>query len=185
MALLGFSALHELMDALNDHWVDERDPTEREGRAYRVAIAAIKLAVQWEAASSGNHRSWYMHVMLFILPRQVAALGDLWRFSSGPLEARGARLQRAVRTNFTFRPTSADYRGNTLENAANMVEAWKYLDASELDTLRDHRLDYFGRVSRIRADRSGAAESPGPAAPPHALIAWGVVKMEIPTPNQF
>ena len=99
----GFDALHELNNAINDAWMDEANVIERKNPAYRAAIAGIKLAVQWEAA--GNHKSWYMHIMLYILPRQIAELGDLWRFSSGPLEARGARLQRAIRTSYTFRPT--------------------------------------------------------------------------------
>lgn len=136
-AILAFTALHELTKAIHDPWHDESDPSERESRAYRVAIAAIHVATQWEAASSGAHRSWYMHIMLYILPRQVAALGDLWRFSSSPLEARGAMLQRTIRTSYTFRPTlvhnpgkktKGDYRGNTLVNAATLVEAGKFLD---------------------------------------------------------
>ena len=184
VCLQGFDALHELMCAVNDDWVDERDSSEREARAFRAAIAGIKLAWQWEAASVGRHRSWYMHIMLYIMPRQIAELGDLWRFSSGPLEARGARLQRAVRTNFTFRPTSDNYRGNTLTNAANMVEASKFLKDPELDTRRQNRLDYFGRVSRIRAAKPGTAvDDSGPSEPSDAMTDWALVKMETPTPT--
>ena len=113
---------------LNDPWRDESDAAERKSRAYRAAIAAIGVATQWEAASGGAHRSWYMHIMLYILPRHIAKYGDLWRYSTGPLEAKGAMLQRTIRTSYTFRPTrvqepgvvtKGDYRGNTLNQCRN------------------------------------------------------------------
>ena len=59
IAILAFSALHDLTKAVNDPWRDESDPIERKARAFRAAIAAIHVATQWEAASGGAHRSWY------------------------------------------------------------------------------------------------------------------------------
>jgi hypothetical protein len=177
ICLRGFHALHDLMRAVNEPWVDETNKAEREERAYRAAIAGIKLAVQWEAAGP-THRSWYMHIMLYILPRQIAALGDLWRFSSGPLEARGASLQRSVRTNFTYRPTAAGYSGNLLVHAGTMVEASKHLTEPELDSRKKHRLDYFGRASRaqkIKASPACDAESADP------MLEWSSVKQEVPS----
>lgn len=185
--LNGFDALHELTRAINDPWVSEYDSVERKTRAHLAAIAAIKLSVQWEAASGGNHRSWYMHIMLYILPRQIAELGDLWRFSSGPLEARGARLQRAVRTNGIFRPSvvsdpnkksKGDYSGNTLTHAATMVEAGKYLleENPELDSRRQHRLDYYGRSSKARKAQIDVDAEPELFASP--LLEWCKVKCE-------
>ena len=120
--------------------------------------------------------------MLFILPRQVATYGDLWRFSTGPLEARGAMLQRSVRTSYTFRPTviqnpgqktKGDYRGNTLKNAATLVEANKFLDRSEFNTRKEHRLDYFGRSSKASLPKLGCE------GPMHtALQRFALVKIE-------
>ena len=57
----------------------------------------------------------------------------------------------------TFKPTKVqeqgkktkgDYRGNTLVHAGTLVEAGKYLEYDELDTRKQHRLDYVGRSSR-------------------------------------
>ena len=61
------------------------------------------VALAWEAAAI-NHKSWYMHIMLYILPRFIFKLGDLWAYATGALEQRGAQLKRIGRCVVSFRP---------------------------------------------------------------------------------
>ena len=92
-------------------------------------------------------------------------------------------LQRTIRTSYTFRPTliqnagektKGDYRGNTLVNAATLVEANKFLDHSELDSRKQHRLDYYGRSSKAALPKQGCE---GPTI--EALERFAIVKREL------
>ena len=91
-------------------------------------------------------------------------------------------LQRTIRTSYTFRPTvvqvpgektKGDYRGNTLTNAATLVEASKLLDSEELDTRKQHRLDYYGRSSKASLPKHGCE---GPKQ--DAFQRFAIVKLE-------
>eukprot|EP00965_Chrysotila_dentata_P238940 6202809-Pleurochrysis_carterae.AAC.1 len=48
------------------------------------------------------------HIIVYILPRLVARHGNLWRFSTAKLEARGARCKHIVRRQTSARPRSKD-----------------------------------------------------------------------------
>ena len=76
---------------------------EREARALRVFKAAALCGKYMEAGGT-THKSWTPHIAQYILFRHVARYGDLWRFSSGALEQRGAQLKRIGSCVACFRP---------------------------------------------------------------------------------
>ena len=107
VALRFFDAYFELYCALNEPWHgDEADQGVREARALRVFKAAVKCGKYMEAGGT-NHKSWTPHISMWILFRHVARYGDLWRFSSGALEQRGAQLKRIGSCVACFRPRRA------------------------------------------------------------------------------
>ena len=65
-------------------------------------------------AGGTQHKSWTPHISMWILFRHVARYGDLWRFSSGALEQRGAQLKRIGSCVACFRPRVAA-KGRTAE----------------------------------------------------------------------
>ena len=50
------------------------------------------------------HKSWYVHYLVWIVPRMIFLHGDLWRFCTAAMESRGARLKRMGRTVICWRP---------------------------------------------------------------------------------
>ena len=66
--------------------------------------AAVRLGDALNAASDYKHKSWYVHFLIWIVARQIALYGDLWRFSTACIESRGARLKRMGRTVICWRP---------------------------------------------------------------------------------
>lgn len=44
------------------------------------------------------------HILAYILPLQVAKRGNLWRFSSAKLEARGGRVKKIARAVVSWQP---------------------------------------------------------------------------------
>ena len=57
-------------------------------------LAAVALALALNSLSDFKHKSWYVHLLVWIVPRQIVKHGDLWRFSTVATESRGARLKR-------------------------------------------------------------------------------------------
>ena len=74
--------------------------------------------------------------------------------------------------------TKGDYRGNTLTNAAMLVEASKFLDQAEFDSRKQHRLDYYGRSSKASLPKLGCE---GPKL--EALERFALVKREAVAPS--
>ena len=63
----------------------------------------MKLAKALNKASNYNHLSWYIHLLVFVVPRQIFKYGNTWRFSTAPIESRGARLKRLGRAVTNWR----------------------------------------------------------------------------------
>jgi hypothetical protein len=121
-----FDAYLDLYCALCDQWVeDERVAAVREARALRVFVAAVKI-FKYVEDSSTQHKSWYMHIMAYILPRHVARYGDLWRYSSGALEQRGAQLKTIGRSVACFRPYVAEAYTKTVGEREVHVRAHRH-----------------------------------------------------------
>ena len=66
----------------------------REERACEAAHAAIRFAKSFEGVCNSRHRSWYLHLFVYVVPRQIEKYGALWPFSTAALESRGARIKR-------------------------------------------------------------------------------------------
>ena len=59
-----------------------------------LCSSATKFARYLNIASSYRHKSWYVHRVLWVVPRQLFRYGDTWRYSATAIESRGARLKR-------------------------------------------------------------------------------------------
>ena len=57
-----------------------------------------------KASTMGKHKSWYVYLVVWVVPRQIAKWGDGWAFSTAPIEQRGARLKRLCHTVVSWRP---------------------------------------------------------------------------------
>eukprot|EP00965_Chrysotila_dentata_P133384 4410507-Pleurochrysis_carterae.AAC.1 len=57
--------------------------------------------------SNYGHMSWYVHYIVWIVPRQIFQYGDLWRFSTIMIESRGAKLKKLGRLTCSWRPLQA------------------------------------------------------------------------------
>ena len=53
--------------------------------------------------SSTRHKSWYVHLTVWVVPRQLFQYGDTWRYSTAAIESRGARLKRFGRKMASWR----------------------------------------------------------------------------------
>ena len=104
LALRAFDAYYVLYSALNEPWHGQEHVQDvREARALRVFKAAATVGKYMEAGGT-THKSWTLHIAQYILFRHVARYEDLWRFSSGALEQRGAQLKRIGSCVACFRP---------------------------------------------------------------------------------
>ena len=69
-----------------------------------LPVAAVAFAVALNTVSDYKHKSWYVHYMVWIVPRMIYLHGDLWRFSTAAIESRNARLKRMGITCISWRP---------------------------------------------------------------------------------
>ena len=83
---------------------EERTKAYKEKRALTFAKCAAAVTKSMKALSIGKHKSWYVHLVQWVVPLQMAEVGDLWPFSTGPVEQRGARLKRIAREIVCWRP---------------------------------------------------------------------------------
>ena len=67
---------------------------EREDRAKRYFIAIVAFAHRVESVTNGRHKSYYLHLFVWLVPRQTARFGNLWRFCTSAAEYRNARFKR-------------------------------------------------------------------------------------------
>ena len=111
LALRAFDAYYVLYSALNEPWHGQEHVQDvREARALRVFKAAATVGKYMEAEGT-THKSWTLHIAQYVLPLHVARYGDLWRFSSGALEQRGAQLKRIGSCVACFRPLAKGPKG--------------------------------------------------------------------------
>ena len=67
--------------------------------------------------SNNSHQSWYVHYLIYIVPRQMYKYGNTWRFSTAPIESRGARLKRLGRKVVNWRARAANTVYNYVSRA--------------------------------------------------------------------
>ena len=91
-------------------YAEWREPWESRATAYAEsrALALLRCAVDvsstLKALSVNKHKSWYVWLTVWVVPRQMAKHGDLWAFGTSPVEQRGARLKKFVRNVVSWRP---------------------------------------------------------------------------------
>ena len=73
-------------------------------RAYAFLILACELSANIKSLSCGKCKSWYIHLVVWVVPLQMALCFDLWAYGTSPVEQRGARLKRFVRSIVCWRP---------------------------------------------------------------------------------
>ena len=78
-------------------------------RALKFAKLAALLSTSMKAASLGKHKSWYTYLTVWVVPRQMADWGDTWAFCTSPIEQRGARLKKIIRSVVSWRPAHDGY----------------------------------------------------------------------------
>jgi hypothetical protein len=97
-----WEAADGLFHAWRDEWTSD-DSTYRASRALRFLRAAIQFSEALNLVSNYKHKSWYVHLCVFVVPQQLADEGNSQRFSTAPIESRGARLKRTGRRVVSWR----------------------------------------------------------------------------------
>lgn len=122
-------------------YVEWRTPWElktdeyKQKRALMFAKCAAANSKAMKALSIGKHKSWYVHLTLWVIPLQIAEVGDLWPFSTGPVEQRGARLKRIAREVVSWRPPDDGFV-NDANGKRHFVKRRKYDTCAMLQLLR-------------------------------------------------
>ena len=95
-------AYGEAFDSINDEWTS--DTTEyKEERAINTYRAGLRFLQGMKAMSNSRCSSHYIPLVAYILPQQMAVVGDAWPYSTRAVEARGGRLKRISRKVCCFR----------------------------------------------------------------------------------
>ena len=99
----GWAKFCELYVEWRTAWTS-RTTTYAQTRALTFAKLAATLSSAMKAVSLGKHKSWYYYLVVWVVPRQMAEWGDTWAYSTSPIEQRGARLKRIIRSVVSWRP---------------------------------------------------------------------------------
>eukprot|EP00966_Prymnesium_polylepis_P113026 2614183-Prymnesium_polylepis.1 len=84
-------------------WPKVVDASVKKKRALSFLLCAIEFAEAVKNVSYKKHKSWYVFLTVWVVPRQIAARGDLFPYSTAPVEQRGARMKRIVRSCVSWR----------------------------------------------------------------------------------
>ena len=113
-------------------------------RALKFAKLAAKLSIaaKPKALSLGKHKSWYIYLVVWVVPRQMATYGDTWAFSTAPIEQRGARLKKIIHSVVSWRPVHTGWVAvsGPAEQGAEAPKTWvgrrKYESCAMMQLLR-------------------------------------------------
>eukprot|EP00965_Chrysotila_dentata_P261876 6214393-Pleurochrysis_carterae.AAC.3 len=127
-----WEAYAELHAAWRDPWTDDSKAT-RAKRALRFLRAAIAFTKELNKVSNFKHKSWYVHVIVFVVPQQIAKHGDTWVYSTMAIESRGARLKRYGRSTVSWRKavngwSSFDYTNRA--SGAKVQRTQRYMSSA-------------------------------------------------------
>ena len=103
LGLNAWSAFANVYAAWRDPWKEQTRQYSSQ-RALEFARVACTLSIAMKAMSLGKHKSWYVFLTVWVVPRQMAIHGDLWAYGTSPVEQRGARLKKFVRSVVSWRP---------------------------------------------------------------------------------
>ena len=106
-------------------------------RALAFAKCAAKVSTTMKDLSIGKQKSWYVHLVMWVIPLQMAEVGDMWAFSTGPLEQRGARLKRIAREVVSWRPPDDGFvADDAMSDGRRFVARRKYDTCAMMQLLR-------------------------------------------------
>jgi hypothetical protein len=103
LGLNAWSAFAQVYAEWREPWT-QSGPAYAQQRALSFLRCACALSEAMKAVSMGKHKSWYAFLTVWVVPRQMATRGDLWAYGTSPVEQRGARLKRIIRTVVSWRP---------------------------------------------------------------------------------
>ena len=84
-------------------WPSVSDDAVKQQRALDFLHRAIDFSEAMKDVSYKKHKSWYVFLTVWVASRQIAQRGDLWAYSTAPIESRGARMKRIVRSCISWR----------------------------------------------------------------------------------
>ena len=84
-----WEAYGDVFSAWREEW-QENTPEYRAKRALRFLRASIEFSKALNKVSNYKHQSWYVHYLVWIVPRQIFEVGDMWRYSTCAIESRKA-----------------------------------------------------------------------------------------------
>ena len=103
LGLNAWGAFAEVYAAWRSVW-DEHTLEYAQGRALAFVKVACALSTAMKALSLGKHKSWYVFLTVWVVGKQMAMHGDLWAYGTSPVEQRGARLKKIIRSVVSWRP---------------------------------------------------------------------------------
>ena len=77
----------DVFSAWREEWTEDT-PAYRAKRALRFLRASIEFSKALNKVSNYKHQSWYVHYLVWVVPRQIFELGDTWRYSTCAIESR-------------------------------------------------------------------------------------------------
>ena len=95
-----------LYEAWMAEWSGTIDETVKQERALTFLHRAIDFSEAMKDVSYKKHKSWYVFLTVWVASRQIAERGDLWAYSTSPIESRGARMKRIARSCVSWRGPS-------------------------------------------------------------------------------
>jgi hypothetical protein len=142
LGLNAWGAFAQLYAEWREPW-KERSTAYSEVRALAFLRHACELSRTMKAVSLGKHKSWYVFLTVWVVPRQMAIHGDLWAYCTAPVEQRGARLKRIIRTVVSWRPYHdgwVDVAGPANQGEVSKPRVWisrrRYESCAMLQLLR-------------------------------------------------
>ena len=77
----------EVFSAWRAEWTED-SPEYRAKRALAFLRASMEFSKRLNKVSNYKHQSWYVHYLVWIVPRQIFELGNTWSFSTCAIESR-------------------------------------------------------------------------------------------------
>ena len=131
--MMAWEDYHQLSEVLARPLPD-KSLAARQERAREVAFAAIRFAHRFEGVCNSRHRSWYLHLFVYVVPRQIEKYGELWPFSTAALESRGARIKRTKVCWRSYSDTPTDRKSDRRQRVTIFKQ--KYRSAPTLQIMR-------------------------------------------------
>ena len=108
-------------------WPSVSDDAVRNQRALDFLRHAIDFSDVMKDVSYKKHKSWYVFLTVWVVSRQIGQRGgDLWAYSTAPIESRGARMKRIARSCVSWRGPSLRDPDSTTSEANKAIAKRPY-----------------------------------------------------------